>query len=71
MVAHTSDLSTQEAKAGDSKSEASIGYLVRPYVKKKKSSSFTRIQSMALQEINLRHSSNTKRPHADSILSPH
>lgn len=26
---------------------------------------------MALQEINLRHSSNTKRPHADSILSPH
>lgn len=70
MVAHTSDLSTREAKAGDSKSEASIGYLVRPYVKKKLSS-FTRIQSVALQEINLRHSSNTKRPHADSILSPH
>lgn len=35
MVAHTSDLSTREAKAGNSKSEASIGYLVRPYVKKK------------------------------------
>lgn len=35
MVAHTSDLSTREAKAGDSKSEASIDYLVRPYVKKK------------------------------------
>lgn len=35
MVAHTSDLSTREAKVGDSKFEASIGYLVRPYVKKK------------------------------------
>lgn len=71
MVVHTYDLSTREAKAGDSKFEVSIGYLVRPYLKKKKSSSFMRIRSMALQEINLRHPSNTKRPHADSILSPH
>lgn len=73
MVVHTYDLRTPEAKAGDSKFEASIGYLVRPYLKKikKKYSSFMRIRSMALQEINLRHSSNTKQPHADSILSPH
>lgn len=35
MVVHTYDLSTREAKAGDSKFEASKGYLVRPYVKKK------------------------------------
>lgn len=35
MVVHTYDLSTREAKAGDSKFEASIGYLVRPYLKKK------------------------------------
>lgn len=36
MVVHTYDLRTPEAKAGDSKFEASIGYLVRPYLKKNK-----------------------------------
>jgi hypothetical protein len=34
MVVHTCNPSIQEAKAGDCKSEASLGYIVRPYLKK-------------------------------------
>jgi hypothetical protein len=36
MVAYTCNPSTQEAEAGDREFKANLGYIVRPYLKKKK-----------------------------------
>jgi hypothetical protein len=43
MMVHSYDPSTQEAEAGDCKSEASVGYIARPCLKKAPKGSWGRV----------------------------